>query len=139
MKKNDRCPTCTYYNNCKDSFASWIFFIIGLFSTIAIRIVTVLVDFNPWYGKIAWYCGVLGFFVFFIYKYRVESFRARAITQHQLLQKIHGKKNLTEEDFSLLGTLLCALNSRKDRINYFVIFSSSILAFFVAIYFDFFR
>jgi len=39
------------------------FFILGLIATISIRIVTVLMQLNPVYGKVAWYMGV-GFFNF---------------------------------------------------------------------------
>ena len=40
--------------------------IIGIIATIAIRIVTVLMHWNPFYGKLAWYIGVGGFIIFLL-------------------------------------------------------------------------
>ena len=59
-----KCLNCTQRKNCEDSLISWIFFIIGLVATVAIRIVTVLIDVQPIYGKIAWYIGIGGFLLF---------------------------------------------------------------------------
>lgn len=69
--KNTKCLNCVEYKRCRDSYVSWIFFAIGLVATIAMRVVTVLIHMSPLYGKIAWYIGVGGFFVFFIYKFRI--------------------------------------------------------------------
>ena len=65
-KKEDRCLNCAEHKNCKDSFVSWVFFIIGIIATVAIRVVTVLIYLDPIYAKIAWYIGVMGFFLFFV-------------------------------------------------------------------------
>ncbi len=137
--KNKKCIDCSEYKNCRDSFTSWIFFIIGLVATVAIRVVTVLMHMNPIYAKIAWYIGVGGFFLFFVYKFRVSQTRTRAISQRNLVDKINQGQQLTEEDYSLIGKILCALSSRKERINYIFIFGLSALALFLAIYMDFFR
>jgi len=47
------CKNCIEYRRCKDSFVSWIFFIIGLIATMAIRAVTILANIDPIYAKIA--------------------------------------------------------------------------------------
>lgn len=135
--KNKECLTCLEYQRCRDSYVSWIFFIIGLIATVAIRVVTVLIAINPVYGKVAWYIGVAGFFVFFVYKFKVSQARSKLISQKNLVDKIAHQKQLTEEDYSLIGTLLCALSSMKERINYFFIFGLSALALLLAVYMDF--
>lgn len=134
-----KCLNCIQYNNCKDSYASWIFFIIGLIATIAIRVVTVLAHVHPYYGKLAWYIGVTGFFIFFVYKYRINRNRARFIKENALMKKVSSKETLTDSDYKLIGSILCALNSRKETINYFFIFSLSALALLIAVYIDFIR
>ena len=136
---NNKCINCNEYKNCKDSFSSWIFFIIGLIATVAIRIVTVLIHLNPIYAKVAWYIGVGGFFVFFVYKYKVSQSRTRAITQRNLVSKIGQGEGLSKEDYSLIGTILCGLSSRKEKINYIFIFALSAVALLLAIYMDFFK
>lgn len=134
MKK---CIGCSEYKRCRDSFTSWIFFIVGLAATVAIRVVTVLIHVDPIYAKIAWYAGVGGFFIFFVYKFRVNQARAKLIDQQGLADKINDKEQLTEDDYSLIGVILCALSSRKERVNYFFIFFLSALALLLAIYMDF--
>ncbi|MFA4991020.1 MAG: hypothetical protein WC569_00365 [Candidatus Omnitrophota bacterium] len=118
---------------------SWIFFIIGLMATVSVRLVSFFMDFNVMYSKIAWYVGVVGFFIFFLYKFRVEAARARLIGRRDLAARIRDKKELDEEDYGLIGAILCGLSSNKDRINYIFIFGSSVLALLFAVYFDFFK
>ncbi len=132
-----RCITCSEYKNCRDSFASWVFFIIGLIATVAIRVVTVLIHLDPIYAKVAWYVGVAGFFVFFIYKFKVSQARTRSISQRNLVDKINREEQLSQEDFGLIGVILCGLSSRKERINYIFIFALSAVALILAIYMDF--
>ncbi len=134
---NKKCLNCSEYKNCRDSFASWIFFIIGMVATIALRLVTVLIHLNPVYGQIAWYVGVFGFFIFFVYKFRVDRARYKLIVKKGLMDKISQGDKITEDDRRLIGSILCSLSSNKDRINYFLIFVSSAVAIIVALYFDF--
>lgn len=134
-----KCANCGQYKNCRSSVRSWIFFAIGLIATFSIRLVAILMDYNEFYAKIAWYVGVMGFFFFFLYKFNIDHARSRLIAQEGLLQKINKKTVLKDEDYALIHSILCGLNSAKDRINYFVIFATSIITFVFALYLDFFR
>ena len=134
---NKKCKTCSEYKNCRDSHVSWIFFIIGLIATIALRLVTLLMSFNPIYGKIAWYTGVGGFFIFFVYKFRVLQAKAKLISRRNLVDKIRSQKQLTEEDYNLISSILCGISSRKEKVNFSFIFIFSAIALIVAVYFDF--
>ena len=136
---NKKCINCSEHKRCRESSISWIFFIIGLIATIAIRAVTVLVHINPVYGQIAWYVGVLGFLIFFVYKFKVEHARSKLIKNSRLVHKITQDGKIEEGDRKLIGSLLCALSSNKDKINYLVIFVSSAIAVVIAIYLDFLR
>ena len=135
--KNEKCINCSEYKNCRDSFSSWIFFIIGLVATVAVRVVTVLIRVNPIYGKIAWYIGVSGFFVFFIYKFKVSQARAKRIKERNLADKLSEHKQLQDEDYEVISAILCGLSSGKERINYIFIFALSAVALLLAIYMDF--
>jgi len=137
--KNNKCLNCSERKNCGDSVASWIFLLIGIIATISVRAVTVLADLNPIFGKMAWYLGVAGFFVFFIYKFKVDHSRAKAVRDRMLVERVKRNDKLSPEDLSIISSLLCGITSNKDRINYFVIFASSIVAILAAVYFDFFR
>jgi hypothetical protein len=108
-----------------------------MIATIALRVVTVLMHIRPVYGEIAWYVGVAGFFIFFVYKFRIDRARYKLIVKKGLMQKISQGGQISEDDRRLIGSILCALSSNKDRINYFLIFASSAIALLVALYFDF--
>ncbi|MDP8290279.1 MAG: hypothetical protein P9M02_04880 [Candidatus Susulua stagnicola] len=135
--KNKNCIKCGQYKNCKDTSSSWVFVIIGMIATIAVRVVTILMNVNPFYGKIAWYIGVIGFFIFFIYKFKVSQSRAQLIVEKNLIVKINNNQQLAKDDYVNVGELLCSLVSRKERLNYFFIFALSALALIFAIYMDF--
>ena len=134
---NMKCINCSERKRCSDSFASWIFFIIGLIATIAIRVVTVLININPIFAKMAWYIGVGGFFIFFVYKFKINQARSKIIADRHLINKIERGSQLTKEDYGLISAILCSISSRKERINYFFIFGLSAIALIVAMYFDF--
>ncbi len=96
-------------------------------------------SFNPIYGKVAWYVGVSGFFVFFIYKFKVSQARAKLILEKGLMEKIANQKQLDKSDYDNVEGLLCSLVSKKERVNYLFIFILSALALLFAIYMDFFK
>jgi hypothetical protein len=128
---------CGELKECKDSFASWIFFVIGLIATIAIRVVTVLMQMEPVYGKIAWYVGIIGFLLFFVYKFKVGHARAVHIEKSGLYEKIKKNEPLDCNDYEIINFILCGVGSKKERINYFFIFFLSAVALLAAIYVDF--
>ncbi|MDP8249191.1 MAG: hypothetical protein P9M00_13710 [Candidatus Tritonobacter lacicola] len=136
---DEKCESCTEYSRCRDSLHSWIYFIIGLIATIAIRVVVIFQNVAPIYGKVAWYVGVVGFFVFFLYKFRVGHEREKHIERSGLVDKIDGREVLEEKDYENLGAILCSLSSRKERVNFFFIFATSVLAIALALYFDLFK
>jgi len=53
------------------------------------------------------------------------------------VHKISQGNDIEKGDRELISSLLCALSSNKDKINYVVIFASSAIAIAVAIYLDF--
>ncbi len=138
-KKEDRCLNCAEHKNCKDSFVSWVFFIIGIIATVAIRVVTVLIYLDPIYAKIAWYIGVMGFFLFFVYKFRISHIREKRIRESGLADKINANGPLNHEDYILMSSIICSLGSKKEKINYFIIFALSAVALVLAIYMDLIR
>ena len=142
MKREDNkfiCYDCFRLKKCKDSLISWIFFFVMLSATIAIRAVNVALDINPILAKVFWYIGVGGFFIFFIYKYRYDSILHRELENSKMTDKILSKKELSEHDYEILGTVMCRFSTKKDMINYFFVFFTSGLALILAIYVDFFR
>jgi hypothetical protein len=142
MKKDSKkfvCKDCFRLKKCKEKTISWVFFFVALIATISIRAVNVALNFHPLLAKFFWYLGVGGFFIFFMYKFRNDHILHREFERTNLINKLLSKKELTDYDYEILGTVICKLSSKKDKINYFFIFFLSGLALVLAIYMDFFR
>lgn len=136
-KKQFVCKDCIEQKTCKEPLITWVFFIIALIATISIRAVNWAFHFSPLLAKIFWYIGVGGFTLFFVYKFKYYNLMQRELKDSQLTKKLLSKDKLSEHDYDLLGTILCQLSSKKDKINYFFIFLFSGLALVLAVYFDF--
>ncbi len=131
------CHDCFKLKTCKESAVSWVLFFIALIAVISLRAVNLVLDANPFFAKALWYTGVVGFFIFFVYKFRYDQILHRELEKTGLRDKLLYKKDLSEHDHEVLGTIVCKLSSKKDKINYFFIFASSLLALAIAIYVDF--
>ncbi|MFH1788533.1 MAG: hypothetical protein ABH834_04055 [Candidatus Altiarchaeota archaeon] len=130
------CKNCSMAGVCRDSRVSWVFFLVGIVATIAMRVIEPLNLVDPIYGKISWYVGVTGFFVFFVYKYRIQVARKKVIEEKHLVEKLAYSKNLTASENRLVAELVCSQASWKERANFFVIFALSALALIVALIAD---
>jgi len=133
------CHDCFKLKKCKDSTASWVLFIIALTATISIRAVNVVLDFSQLWAKVFWYIGIVGFTIFFVYKYRYQNLLQKELTKSKLADKLLTKDNLTDHDYEILGTVLCKISSKKDKITFLFIFVSSAIALALAIWADFIR
>lgn len=133
------CYDCFKLKTCKESAVSWVLFFIALIAVISLRAMNLVLDTNPVFAKSLWYIGVIGFFIFFVYKFRYDQILQRELDNTGLKDKLLNKKELSEHDREVLGTIICKLSSKKDKINYFFIFVSSALALALAIYVDFIR
>lgn len=131
-----RCRACGQYANCRDNWLSWLFFIIGLVATVAIRVVDLLYHWGPFWGKLAWYIGVGGFLVFFLYKYRQNARQKKELAASGLKAKLAGQEPLDKDDYRRLDQLFCRLSSPQETINYFFIFAASLAALALALFFD---
>lgn len=136
-KKGFVCHDCFKLKTCKESMASWMFFFIALVAVISLRAVNLVMDANPLLAKGLWYTGVIGFFVFFVYKFRYDQLLHRELHKADLVDKLLHNRELSGHDREILGTIVCKLSSRKDKINYFFIFTFSLLALALAIFADF--
>jgi len=133
------CLTCQGWPVCRKERRAWFFIGIGIIATISIRIVTVLMHWDPFYGKLAWYIGVGGFIVFFTEKFLAFRTRAKLIEENKILEKVNQGEALSLQDRAILSQILCRISSHQERINFLIIFISSAIALVVAIYFDFFN
>ena len=132
-----KCLNCKAADRCRDAAVSWIFLFIGIIATISVRVVNLALSFGLFWSKLFWYLGVVGFFFYFLYKFRQDKLLRQELEKYKIHNKIANNQDLDISDREFLRVMLCSLRSNKDAINYFIIFSSSAIVMCLAVYQDF--
>lgn len=109
-------------------YVMYWFFILGLVSAIAFRAIIVLQHLEPAWIRPAWYTGTVGYFLFFLYRYKITKKRKKAIEDFELIEKVRTNACLTDGDREVVLYLLSSLKSSLEDINYAIIFLLSIIA-----------
>ena len=104
------------------------FFILGLLSAIAFRIIIVFQHIEPTWVRPVWYAGILGYIVFFLYRYSISRKRKKAISDYDLINKLKKNDCLSQEDREVVSYLLSSITKSMEDMNYYIIFILSILA-----------
>ncbi len=104
------------------------FFVVGLLSAVAFRAIIVFQHIEPEWVRPVWYIGVVGYFIFFLYRYIITKKRKKAIEDFQLIEKVKANACLKEEDRDIVLFLLSSIRYSPEDINYAVIFILSVLA-----------
>lgn len=104
------------------------FFVLGLLSAVAFRILIVFQHVKPEYFRLVWYCGVIGYTIFFLYRYIISEKRKRSIRDFKLIQKIRNHDELSEEDRAVVIYCLSSIRNSKENYNYLFIFALSAAA-----------
>ncbi len=138
-KLKNKCENCQVVRMCRDSAYSWVFLFVGVIATISIRVVNLVLHFGSFWPKFFWYLGVAGFFLYFLYKFREDKILRRSLKKHQIQKSLSAGQALSPKQEEFLKDMFCRLQSNKDAINYFFIFSSSAIVLILAIYQDFFK
>jgi len=133
------CVDCVRLRRCSQTTASWIFFFIALVAVVSLRVMVLFTTTNPALARGFWYLGVIGFLVFFLYKFRHDHLMHRELQATHLLDKVMERRSFDDHDYAVLATVLCRSLSRKDKINYFFIFFFSGIALVWALYMDLIR
>ncbi len=104
----------------------YCFFALGIISAIAFRAIIVFQRLEPSWVRPVWYVGVLGYMVFFLYRYYISEKRKRAIESFELIEKVKANACLTDEDREVVIYLLSSIKKSPENVNYFIIFLLSI-------------
>ncbi len=105
-------------------FLRIFFFWSGIIATIAYRI-TFLLD--PFWVKIVWYIGTIGFILYFGHRTQIESKRAKLVKDYSLVEALE-KSDIEEEKKSALSYLIKTSLTSKARFNSAFILWASIIA-----------
>lgn len=104
------------------------FFVLGLVSALAFRAIIILMRAEPDWVRPAWYVGITGYLLFFLYRYIITRKRKRAIASYGLLEKVRSDTPLSEEEREVVAYLLNSITSSMEDLNYGIIFVLSLLA-----------
>jgi hypothetical protein len=104
------------------------FFTLGLLSAIAFRALIVIQHVEPYWFRPVWYIAVLGYFLFFLYRFRISQKRKQAIRDYRLIEKVKANACLTDDDREVVLYLLSSIKVSLEDINYAIIFVLSIVA-----------
>ncbi len=106
----------------------YLFMVIGLLSAVAFRLLTIVNSFRPELMRPVWYAGVIGYILFFSYRFYITEKRRKVILFYRLLEKIRDPAPLAPEDRETIAYVLSSLIKSKENVNYLFIFALSLLA-----------
>jgi hypothetical protein len=109
------------------------FFLTGLFSSVCFRVLPIANTLWPASFRHIWYAGVIGYCLFFLYRWGITRKRQRTIANMQLIDKLE-RGALTDEDRKAVHYLLSSIAVSKEGLNYLVIFILSAVAIAVDLY-----
>ena len=104
------------------------FFLLGLLSSLAFRAIIFFQKYSPGWVRPVWYFGVIGYMLFFIYRYGISLRRKRTIAQGNLIEKIRAGETLSADDREATLYLLNSVRKSQEDWNYLAIFVLSLLA-----------
>ena len=104
------------------------FFLLGLLSSVAFRAIIVLHKLQPAWVRPVWYFGLIGYLVFFLYRYCISQRRKRTIARSGIIEKLRDGRVLDVDDREAALYLLRSVNKSPEDWNYFAIFVLSIIA-----------
>jgi hypothetical protein len=109
----------------------YLFFIAGISATIAYRITPFL---TPFWVKVSWYIGTVGFIIYFWHRSHIENKRAKLVQDYQLNEAVE-KSDLQGEQKVAISYLVKTSLTSKARYNsaFIVIVSALALLFSIAL------
>ncbi len=113
-----------------------LYFWVGLVSAIALRVIIIADYYNDHVARMLFYLGVIGYMVFFAHRYRIAKRRTNVLNELELLDKIEKREILTEKDLEGLKYIIWSLSVSKERLNYLLIITFSIIAIVVSLIMD---
>lgn len=104
------------------------FFLLGVFSSVAFRLIIIFQKIHPGWVRPTWYLGVLGYMGFFIYRYYISLRRKRVVTHSEIIRKLERGGALSDEDRRAALYLLGSIQKSPEDWNYLAIFILSAVA-----------
>ncbi|MDC7224956.1 MAG: hypothetical protein PQJ60_14505 [Spirochaetales bacterium] len=103
------------------------FFYIGLVSATLFRLIIFLNRVNLFYARLAWYVGVVGYILFFGFRFYIAKKRRRTIEENDLISKLKAS-DMDSDSKREIEYILKSLIKSKEIFNYRYIFVTSAAA-----------
>lgn len=108
-----------------------LFFVIGLMSALSFRALMAIKDLQPQLFRPVWYLGIIGYILFFGFRYSITEKRKKAISEFNLIEKLENGEALTSSDRQVVTYILSSLQKSRENLNYLFIFATSAIAIFL--------
>lgn len=108
-----------------------LFFVIGLMSALSFRALMAIKDLQPQLFRPVWYLGIIGYILFFGFRYSITEKRKKAISEYNLIAKLEKGEELSPNDRQVMTYILSSLQKSRENLNYLFIFATSALAIFL--------
>jgi hypothetical protein len=92
------------------------------------RAIIILQRYTPGWVRPVWYLGVVGYMIFFMYRYFISQRRKRTIAHSGIIEKIRDGSTLNMEEREAALYLLNSVRASQEDWNYLAIFVLSIVA-----------
>lgn len=112
-----------------------LFFVIGLMSALSFRALMAIQDLQPAMFRPVWYLGIIGYILFFGFRYSITEKRKKAISAFNLIEKLESGGELTQNDRQAVTYILSSLQKSRENLNYLFIFATSAIAIFLDLLF----
>ncbi len=114
------------------------FFWSGIIATLAYRIIIFLNFYSPFWVKVSWYVGTVGFILYFWHRADTQKKRAELVEKYDLVKVIDSSECMDDEQRSVLHYLVQTTKTSKARFNSLFIFWLSVFALIAGIFIDIF-
>lgn len=104
------------------------FFILGIISAVSFRVLIVFQYYEKSLMRLVWYIGIIGYFLFFLYRYLISHKRKKVIDNYELLAKLEKGEKITDKDREALYYVVKSIDKSKENYNYYLIFILSVIA-----------
>jgi len=104
------------------------FFVLGLLSSVAFRAIILLQKFDPAWVRPVWYFGVIGYMIFFLYRYQISQRRKQTLVRTGIVAKLERGDELSAGDREAALYLVNSIRKSPEDWNYLAIGALSIIA-----------
>lgn len=112
-----------------------MYFWIGIIATFAYRVIIVLNYYDPYWVKVVWYIGTVGFTVYFWHRYDIEKKRSKLVAEYEL-EELTEKISAPEKQKEALEYIIKTTRTSKSQWNSLFICLFSLFAFLVGLVLD---